>query len=275
MADLIEEYRVLYQHGTERQEAKKVQQAIQQRLTGEKVSNLESTAAFSQENLPGSQSWFSWITDFFAMRFESGEVITYRKYWPTLIGKIFWPTFLSILDFVAIIGLIGAWQTESITNDSLRSIVVLLFLFWLLVLIPWWIYRYIDWYNDIYQVSNKYIFDIERKPLGTEVKKSAALENILSLEHKRVGLLGYLLNFGNVTINVGETKFVFFNVHDPARVQQDIFSRLYSLRQQNELVEADQQRQRLVDAIEIYHNQTTERPNTQDNLGKPDNSGVK
>lgn len=275
MADLIEEYRILYQRGAERQEAKKVEQAIQQRLSGETVTPIESSAASTNEELSSSSNFLSWFANFFAVRFQQGELITYRKYWPTLLGKVFWPTFLSLLDFIVIIGLIRAWQKQSIESDFVRTIVLLLFLFWLFVLIPWWIYRYIDWYNDIYQVSNKYIFDIERKPLGTEVKKSAALENILSLEHKRVGLLGYLLNFGNVTINVGEARFVFFNVHDPARVQQDIFNRLYSLRQQNELTEADQQRQRLVDAIEIYHKQTSESQNNQDSLSNPDNIGVK
>ena len=127
-----------------------------------------------------------------------------------------------------------------------------------MVLLPWWLYRYIDWRNDIYQVTDKFIFDIERKPLGTEVKKAAPLENILSLEHERVGFLGYMLNYGLVTINVGETQFVFRNVHEPARIQQDIFNRIYSLRRQKENLDALKQRQRFVDVIEVYHENAEE-----------------
>ena len=128
----------------------------------------------------------------------------------------------------------------------------------MLVLIPWWLYRYVDWRNDIYQVSDKFIFDIERRPLGTEVKKAAPLENILSLEHERVGFLGYMLNYGLVRINVGETKFVFRNVHEPARIQQDIFNRIYTLRRKREKVGALKQRQRFVDVIEVYHQSAEE-----------------
>ena len=62
-----------------------------------------------------------------------------------------------------------------------------------------------------------------------------------------------MFNYGLVTINVGETQFVFRNVHDPARVQQDIFNRIYALRRQKEKAEAGQQRKRFVDVIEVYH----------------------
>ena len=107
-------------------------------------------------------------------------------------------------------------------------------------------------------MTDKFIFDIERKPLGTEVKKAAPLENILSLEHERVGFFGYMLNYGLVTINVGETQFIFRNVYEPARIQQDIFNRIYSQRSQKEKVNALKQRQRFVDVIEVYHQNTEE-----------------
>jgi hypothetical protein len=42
-------------------------------------------------------------------------------------------------------------------------------------------------------------------------------------------------------------------VHDPARIQQDIFNRIYALRRQKEKAEASQQRKRFVDVIEVYH----------------------
>jgi hypothetical protein len=42
-------------------------------------------------------------------------------------------------------------------------------------------------------------------------------------------------------------------VHDPARVQQDIFNRIYALQRQKEQVEATQQRKRFVDVLEVYH----------------------
>jgi hypothetical protein len=192
------------------------------------------------------------------MRFEEGNVITYRKYWPTLFGKIWLPTLMIILTIILmgiITNLFLQGQSSAQTAEILLGFGVA---FILLVLIPWWLYRYIDWRNDIYQVSDKFIFDIERRPLGTEVKKSAPLENILSLEHERIGFLGYMLNYGLVTINVGETQFIFRNVHEPARIQQDIFNRIYALRRRKEKSDALKQRQRFVDVIEVYHQNTEE-----------------
>ncbi len=172
--------------------------------------------------------------DFFNLRIEEGKVITYRKYWTVLIfGKALYPTLvflfiLLVLFVVTVLFFLGRVQPGTLT--SLYAIGTAL----IVLLSPWWFYHYWDWRNDIYQVTDKYIFDIERRPLGTEVRKSAPLENVLSLEHRRVGFLGYLLNFGNVVINVGEARFIFMGVFDPARVQQDIFVRMYEQRREKE-----------------------------------------
>jgi hypothetical protein len=192
------------------------------------------------------------------MRFEEDNVITYRKYWPTLFGKIWLPTVLIIVVLLGMGFIISVFTAGQITAQLAETILVLFMAFILFVLIPWWIYRYVDWRNDIYQVTDKHIIDIERKPLGTEVKKAAPVENILSLEHERVGLFGYLLNYGLVTINVGETQFVFRNVHEPARIQQDIFNRIYALRREKEQIDASKQRKRFVDVLEVYHQNTEE-----------------
>ena len=163
--------------------------------------------------------------------------------------------FLVIIAMGVIVNIFMVGGTSAQAAEILLAVCGALIL---LVLIPWWIYRYIDWRNDIYQVTDKSISDIERRPLGTEVKKGAPLSNILSLEHERVGFLGYMLNYGFVTINIGETQFVFRNVHDPAQVQQDIFKRLNALRREQDRVDATKQRQRFVDVLEIYHRNAEE-----------------
>jgi hypothetical protein len=193
--------------------------------------------------------------NFLAMRYE--QEITHRKYWPTLLRYILFPTLSILLLWVGIAFLVNAYRLGEIPASWLE-VLLLLCLALFLVLAIWWLYQYVDWRNDIYQVTDKFIFDIYRKPLGTEEKKSAPLENILTLEHERVGFLGYLLNYGNVIAMVGGTKFTFDNVHDPARVQQDIFDRMYALRRNKEQAEVDRQRERLVDVIEIYHRNQAE-----------------
>ena len=256
MVAYIREYRDRIQKISERREKRKVDQEVRQRLGWE---DEEETGVVSDQRpveVKEEQKisiWQKIFGNFFTMRFEEDGVITYRKYWPTLFGKIWLPTALMIISTLGIGLIVNIYIAGIITAGFAEILVGVAILVILFVLIPWWIYQYIDWRNDIYQVSDKAIFDIERRPLGTEVRKSAPLGNILSLEHERVGFLGYMLNYGFVTINVGETQFVFRNVHDPAHVQQDIFNRINSLRRQQEKIDAARQRKQFVDVIEAYH----------------------
>jgi hypothetical protein len=120
----------------------------------------------------------------------------------------------------------------------------------------WWLYRFIDWSNDIYRLTPEKIIYSERKPLGTEISKSASLENIIGLEFEQHGFLGVVLNFGNVIINIGtENKFIFYGIHNPARAQRDIFNYIYERRRKKQQTDTVQEQERVSDYIAAYHRQ--------------------
>ena len=79
----------------------------------------------------------------------------------------------------------------------------------------WWGYHYLDWSNDIYRLTPEQIFDIEKRPLGEEKKRSPTLDNILSLDYVPVGIVQLMFNYGTVNINVGQEKFIFHGVYNP------------------------------------------------------------
>lgn len=193
------------------------------------------------------------FTNFLKMRYEEGNSITYRKHWFVLIQKTLLPAlvFLAVLALIVFLGWSG---TLSGLFDFFLALLVLP------AIAIWWLYHYVDWRNDIYVVTLDSILDIERKPLSREEKKSAPLDNILSLEHTRVGILGLLFNFGTVIINVGTEKFTFNGVFNPAQVQYEIFDRMMALRQRKEEAEARKERERILDLLASYHKQveTTE-----------------
>jgi hypothetical protein len=196
----------------------------------------------------------TYLSNIFTLRYEEGRTITYRKHWLVLIKKTWKPLVaFGVLFFAMLLcvatsatGQIGIMEVEVFIG--LGIFIILFFIF------PWWLYNYADWRNDIYQLTDKNIFDIERKPLGTEVRKSGSLENILSLEHTRPGFLGYVFNVGNVIINFGDAKFDFIGVYEPARVQQDIFNRMHLLRIQQQKDEMDRERERVLSILNVYHN---------------------
>ena len=122
----------------------------------------------------------------------------------------------------------------------------------------WWLYNYVDWSNDIYQLTSNQIFDIERRPLGEEQKKSAPLESILSIEHSRDGIIQLMLNYGNVIINVGTTQFIFRGVYHPDDVHQDVSDYIEAGQRRKQQKEAERDRVRMADWFATYHEQSKE-----------------
>jgi hypothetical protein len=102
------------------------------------------------------------------------------------------------------------------------------------------------------------ILDLDKTPLGTEERRSAQIESILSTEYKRIGLIGYLFNYGTVYIVVGGTKLEFQDVLDPAGVQADINRRrMARIAKKNEDT-ANVERERMAVWLAAYHQNINE-----------------
>jgi hypothetical protein len=143
--------------------------------------------------------------------------------------------------------------TISSSGDTLLQVLIMVSVGAIL----WWIYNYWDWSNDIFQVTLEEIFDIYRKPLGREEKKSAALDNILSTESDRRGLLQIIFNYGTVYISVGKAQMDFFDVYNPTAVQQDIDRRRMARIERKNQADVLAERERMADFFAMYH-QTSE-----------------
>jgi uncharacterized membrane protein YdbT with pleckstrin-like domain len=208
-------------------------------VSGEPLS--PSLAMAVEHPLPGWET----IVNFFKTRVEEDGTITYRKHIYILFRKVFLPSLLILLVF--------AVNAYLISEDISGPLILLLGSAFFIAFGLWWLYQFIDWRNDIYRITFDKIIDSERKPLGSEVTKSAYLDNILSLDYERLGLLGILLNFGNVIINVGtENKFIFWRIHNPARAQQDIFNRMYANRRAKEEAAVAKDREHMADYLAVY-----------------------
>lgn len=187
-------------------------------------------------------------------RFEEGGVITYRKHWAILLRQIFTPSlFIAVLLLLLILRLSGLFQEF----DQGMSLLIGAFLIFISLI--WWVYRYIDWANDIYQITPNHIVDVSKKPLAREVRMVAPLENILGTEIDRKGIFSILLNFGSVIANVGTAEFSFDGVYDPARVQQDIVFAQDSFLERQAEVERTQRRDEVVEWLSAYHDEVDSR----------------
>jgi uncharacterized membrane protein YdbT with pleckstrin-like domain len=123
----------------------------------------------------------------------------------------------------------------------------------------WFVWVFEDWRNDTFQVTDRYVVDIDRQPFGTgESRKQAELGNVQNVNADRPGLLNTIFNFGNVNIETAgaSADIVFEMVVNPSRVQSDIFQRREKFAQGQRIREGQQRRKEYAVFIDAYQQAT-------------------
>jgi hypothetical protein len=214
-----------------------------------------SSATQEVRLIPEKMSFWQSLLARFQMRRESNGIITYRKHLYVLFRMTLVPAG-SIVAAILATSVLYTWRLEDKISLLQPGSIFLLGVGVTMLAVLWWLYRFIDWSNDIYRLTPEKIIDSERKPLGNEITKSAPLENIIGLEYDQHGFLAVVMNFGNVIINIGtENKFVFYGIHNPARAQRDIFNYMYERRRMKQQTDTIQEQERVSNYIAAYHRQ--------------------
>jgi hypothetical protein len=236
----------------ERNVRKTIRTTIRQRLgydeelPEEETANQPISPTIRSGTLPNA------LSNLFMLRSEVNGVITYRTHWFLLLQRTFLPNLLFFLSLVFLIArLVNLFTFLSISSTLLFSF-LLFFIFGL-----WSLYQYIDWRNDRYIITDRELVDVYKRPLAVEQKRTAPLENILSIDYERPSLVHLILNFGTVYIRIGEASLTFNNVFNPADVQREIFERFLSKKLQKQQQNDDADQRRLAQWLEIYHEEVS------------------
>jgi len=261
-AHMVEEYWKRTQKASVQAEKEAFKEALRQRLGLIKPGDVDGAQKQEAKPAPKKPNFLQvFLINLFRQRIEEGVTITYRKHWFVLIKKVLIPS----LILIALFGLtmtrlytlasdpnLSFIQTLADGSRGADTIAVSLPLLMIPVFL-WWAYQYVDWTNDIFRVTGDQIFDIDKKPFGTEESRAAPLANILGTRYERLGVLGYMLNFGTVYIDVGSSQFAFEDVMDPAIVQSDIDRRRMSQIVAKKDAETATERNRMVDWLSTYY----------------------
>jgi hypothetical protein len=251
MAAMVEEHWRRLQHQRQTADREALSRTLQEQIGGETAPSPASALPVTAERSSREVGLGHWTLQ---MRFEDKGVITYRKHWAVLLQGIGLPSVL----LLGAAGLLGTSLSGSVKLfDPVLSAAILLGLIGVIGL--WWLYQYVDWANDIYQVTPTQIVDITRKPLGTESREVAPLENILGTEVDRKGLAGLLLNYGTVTAMIGTAQFKFQGVFDPVGVQQDIVRAQEAILARKRDKESGQRREEMVELLRLYQKEIASR----------------
>ena len=182
---------------------------------------------------------------FYHYRIEEGSTITYRKHVFALFVELLWPMGIALVLAVSVILL------NYLQLDQYVSIIIVGGLIDLI----WIIWRTEDWRNDTFQVTEKYVIDIDRRPFGFgESRKQAQLDNIQEVEADRPNFLATIFNFGNVEVETAgaDSNIVFENVSNPTGVKNDIFKKRSKFQDQKRKNESERQRREYAVLLDVF-----------------------
>ena len=258
LVDMIAEMQKIAKERAIRTEKADINQTIRSRLglDGDQTG-LDQESEFIDLEIEGGPQITETITplqeffNLFRSRYELNGVINYRKHIFILFRDSWWL-------WVIFVGLIIAFFARLVELLSAPSLFVLGSLLGICLLAI--AYVFADWANDRFQITETHIIDLDRKPLGRETKRSAPLENVLSLDYKRENIIQRLFDYGTVAINVGDIQLDFEYVAQPISVQNEIFERYNAAVKQKELTEALKRRDDMVEFLAAYHEESTSEP---------------
>ncbi len=232
-----------------------IQEALQYRLNRGGTRELETgTEKKERVEEDGQVNLSSWLMAplrvvryfFPALRYQEGDTITWRKHWIALLGPIARPTALIALATLIVALLL---RTDMDQLSILLSYGIVLTFF-----IPWWLWVFEDWQNDVYQITSSRIVDVEQLPLGLrEERREAGLGMIQNVSLTVPGVVGRVLGYGSVTIETaGAGAFTFDYVKNPEAVQTEIFRRIEIFETRERQKKARQRRDELLDWFTVY-----------------------
>ncbi len=164
---------------------------------------------------------------------DGGRVI-WRRHWWLLLRATALP--LALAGGATWLALSGAAAGYAGAGRALLAVCAAAYA-WL-----WW--RYEDWRNDQYILTDNHVIDIESLPLGLfKDQRQASLDAVQDVRFSIPNPIAMILRFGTVTIQTAADtgNFSFDGVSHPERVQGLIFERINARRARLE-AEAEQKR---------------------------------
>jgi uncharacterized membrane protein YdbT with pleckstrin-like domain len=119
----------------------------------------------------------------------------------------------------------------------------------------WFIWRTIDWRNDLYVVTDDRVIDIEKVPFIREHRREAGLDKIQDVRYLQEGIIATSLDFGNVRLETagGIGEFTFDSIPHPRAVQIEIFNRIERFRREAGQRERKARQDEFLDLLGRYH----------------------
>lgn len=161
------------------------------------------------------------------VRFETQEhteevVLLLRRHFITNVPWVVGTVLLILTPFI-VFPLIAAMFAEVIAVIP-PSWMGILTLFWYLVTLGFFLFNFVDWYFNVYIITDRRVVDIDLIALIYKEISSAELDKIEDVTYKQGGALLIFFNYGDVLIQTAGThpNFEFTAVANPNKVVSTI-----------------------------------------------------
>jgi CRP-like cAMP-binding protein len=189
------------------------------------------------------------------------DQIQWRQHWLVLLTKLL-PVFALLLIGIVLLALGIAWP--SFLGSASGGL-------WLLapggalllVSFVMYLWRYDEWRNHLYILTDTRIIDIEGTPfhLRGETRVEGMFDSIQNITYDSPNWVYRALRIGNVDIDTAaeQRAYTFDRVGRPDEVQQEIFRRLVRYRERREMGETEQRYDEFAKWFEAYHRWVAEK----------------
>lgn len=150
--------------------------------------------------------------------------IMLRKHIFTNLGWVV-TTIISILVPIGISILLKVLNVDIYESLPIKQTYVwAAILIWYSIVLTTAFMRFLDWYFNIYVVTNERIIDFDFNPFAYHKISEAGLESIVDATQETIGFLPMLFNYGDVYVQTAGEKreFDFLSVANPAWVRDKI-----------------------------------------------------
>ncbi|HIQ02174.1 MAG TPA: cyclic nucleotide-binding domain-containing protein [Anaerolineales bacterium] len=177
---------------------------------------------------------------------QEGATVTWRKHWIALLRSLGLPILIFILITAVVLVTAAAGQ--------LLQQIWPLYALAIFIILPWALYQFEDWQNDLYQVTATRVVHVEQLPLLLrEERREASLEQITNVRSEQ-SFWGRLLGYGDVIVETAAPAgtFHFRMVSRPQEVQAEVFAHIDAARRRRQEQEAERHRAELLDWFSVY-----------------------
>lgn len=143
---------------------------------------------------------------------------------------------------IEVIGVVGSWKFLTNELSAFLGVVCLVCTAW--IAIGW-----IDCVNDEFRIEAERVISVHRSPFGSERERIALLRKIQTVEISRKNPIAFLLNYGDIAINVGESILHFEYVPAPKAFRDRIFAGVAAVEEADRRAATESQREFIEDVV--------------------------